>query len=97
MRPAVGARGIRPPAYAETLRCFKASPAPAVSAPLRPAVADRSDFAVRKPKNRWPFQLVPVIALADLLGFCPVRAAAAVGLFLFRHLLGDHCQLVDLL
>jgi len=32
--------------------------------PLRPALADRSDFAVRKPKNRWPFQFVPVIALA---------------------------------
>jgi len=32
--------------------------------PLRPALADRSDFAVRKPKNRWPFQVVPVIALA---------------------------------
>jgi hypothetical protein len=34
--------------------------------PLRPAVADRSDFAVRKPKNRWPFQLVPVIGRAAL-------------------------------
>src|SRR5689334_20166346 len=27
-------------------------------------IADRSDLAVRKPKKRWPFQLVPVIALA---------------------------------
>src|SRR5271166_670945 len=32
--------------------------------PLRPAFAERSDFAVRNPKNRWPFQFVPVIALA---------------------------------
>ena len=31
---------------------------------LRRTIADRSDLAVRKPKNRWPFQLVPVIALA---------------------------------
>jgi hypothetical protein len=27
-------------------------------------IADRLDFAARKPKKRWPFQLVPVIALA---------------------------------
>src|SRR5271166_5244546 len=32
--------------------------------PLRPAFGERSDFAVRNPKNRWPFQFVPVIALA---------------------------------
>ena len=32
--------------------------------PLRPAFEERSDFAVRNPKNRWPFQFVPVIALA---------------------------------
>ena len=31
---------------------------------LRWIIADRSDLAVRKPKKRWPFQLVPVIALA---------------------------------
>src|SRR5277367_6826971 len=31
---------------------------------LRGTIADRSDLAVRKPKKRWPFQLVPVIALA---------------------------------
>jgi hypothetical protein len=31
---------------------------------LRRTTADRSDPAVRKPKKRWPFQLVPVIALA---------------------------------
>src|SRR3984957_6961763 len=31
---------------------------------LRGAIPDRSDLAVRKPKKRWPFQLVPVIALA---------------------------------
>src|SRR3984885_8699164 len=30
---------------------------------LRGTFADRSDLAVRKPKKRWPFQLVPVIAL----------------------------------
>src|ERR1700733_5742349 len=34
------------------------SPAP------RGIIAGRSDLAVRKPKKRWPFQLVPVIALA---------------------------------
>ena len=28
------------------------------------ACAGRSDVAVRKPKKRWPFQAVPVIALA---------------------------------
>src|SRR3984957_15742800 len=27
-------------------------------------IPDRSDLTVRKPKKRWPFQLVPVIALA---------------------------------
>src|ERR1700722_1817054 len=31
---------------------------------LRDTLADRSDPAVRKPKKRWPLQLVPVIALA---------------------------------
>jgi hypothetical protein len=31
---------------------------------LRGTIPDRSDLAVRKPKKRWPFQLVPVIALA---------------------------------
>ena len=31
---------------------------------LRGTVADREDLAVCKPKKRWPFQLVPVIALA---------------------------------
>src|ERR1700751_4917503 len=31
---------------------------------LRGATPERSDLAVRKPKKRWPFQLVPVIALA---------------------------------
>ena len=31
---------------------------------LRGTIAVRSDLAVRKPKKRWPFQLVPVIALA---------------------------------
>src|ERR1700733_6486363 len=31
---------------------------------LRGTFADRADLAVRKPKKRWPFQLVPVIALA---------------------------------
>src|SRR5271157_333937 len=31
---------------------------------LRRTIADRSDLAVRKPKNRWPFQLVPLIVLA---------------------------------
>src|SRR5271169_4502238 len=30
----------------------------------RGTIADCSDLAVRKPKKRWPFQLVPVIALA---------------------------------
>src|ERR1700729_2123527 len=30
----------------------------------RGTMAGRSDLAVRKPKKRWPFQLVPVIALA---------------------------------
>ena len=40
------------------------SGAPSQSPPVRPGIADRLDFAVRKPKNWWPFQLVPVIALA---------------------------------
>ena len=31
---------------------------------LQWTIPDRSDLAVRKPKKRWPFQLVPVIALA---------------------------------
>jgi hypothetical protein len=30
----------------------------------RRACAARADVAVRKPKKRWPFQAVPVIALA---------------------------------
>ena len=30
----------------------------------RPACAGRSAVAVRKPKKRWPFQAVPVIAFA---------------------------------
>src|ERR1700733_9863203 len=38
--------------------------APSQSPPVRPGIADRFDFAARKPKKRWPFQLVPVIALA---------------------------------
>ena len=44
----------------EAASCEAASQSP----DQRGTIADRSDPAVRKPKKRWPFQLVPVIALA---------------------------------
>src|ERR1700751_225624 len=58
--------GRRAKAAPRSLIGVEAAPdeAASQSPDLRGTIPDRSDLAVRKPKKRWPFQLVPAIALA---------------------------------
>src|SRR3984957_4686763 len=58
--------GRRAKAAPPSLIGLEAAPdeAASQSPDLRGTIPDRCDLAVRKPKKRWPFQLVPVIALA---------------------------------
>src|ERR1700722_697538 len=61
---------------------------------LRGTIPDRSDLAARKPKKRWPFQLVPVIALAtcDRLPYVSPFQATPWSRIITRSILPFHSR-----